>query len=225
MNKIIKEHKNNSKGNKILSLLAYWLIGLLPFIATSFCFGFSLEDFGDFSSRSTLLNGINQKDKPTQEQKDLMKERKLAPTHECLFQQIKKGNYDNVKLLLESKVNPNKNYYTEYATYVASKENKFEILKLLVDDYGAKLNRGFNSELYEAVKNKNSEMAKYLIEKGAKVNYMDSLTNNTILYMSLKNKMYDISTMLIEKGAKPDRRSLIYIKKHKMENLIPEDKR
>ena len=191
------------------------------FFTTTGIYGYDLSDFGDFSSRSIIMNKLNNQSPMTQEQRDLLVSKKLTPTSECLFVQSKKGNYDNVKLLLEAKVNPNQSYMSEFPIYIAAKENHFEVVKLLYE-YNAKLDRGFYSELYEAIRNKNQEMAQWLIDKGARVNYIDSITNNTILYLSLKNNMYDISTQLISKGAKADMRSVKYIKKKKLINLIPD---
>ena len=184
-------------------------------------FAFDLNDLGDFSSRSVIESKLYNKEKITQDQKDILKSKKLTPTPQCMIEQIKKGSYENVELLLQSKVNPNQHYYSEYAIYIAARENKFDILKLLYE-YNAKLDRGFNSELFAAVKNKNKEMAQYLLDRGAKVNYTDSITNDTILYAALKNKMYDIASQLIQKGAYADIRSVKYMKKHKLGYLIEE---
>ncbi len=202
--------------NKILFLLLPVVLISLPALALD------INEYSDFSSRSLIINKMNNTDSISQEQKELLIAKKLFPTSECLNKEIKKGNLENVKLLLEAKTNPNNSYYSEYPIYTAAKANNFEILKLLYE-YGAKLDKGFYSELYEATKNKNKEMAQFLIDKGARVNYQDSITNNTILYMSLKNNMYDISAQLIAKGAKADNKSVKYIKKKKLYNLI-EDK-
>ena len=196
------------------------IVVLLALMLSFSSYAFDLSEYGDFSSRSVIMNRLNGVE-INQEQKDALSAKKLAPTTECLIAQIKKGNYDNVKLLLDAKVNPNQAYLSEYPIRVAAQHNRFEIVKLLYDN-GAKLNKGFFSELYDAVRNKNPEMAKYLIERGANPNYLDSLTSNTTLYMALKNKMYDTATLLIEHGAKPDRRSVMYLKKHKLAHLIPE---
>ena len=179
-----------------------------------------INEFGDFSSRSILMNKINgTADKMTQEQKDLLKSKKLIPTVECLIKQIKKDNYDNVSLLLEAKVNPNESYYTEYPVYIAAKENNFEIVKLLIS-YNAKLDKGFNSELFEAVKNKNNEMAMFLLDKRARVNYQDSVTSNSILYYAIKNNMTDVAIRLIDGGAKLDNKTRKLITKKKLLDII-----
>jgi len=185
-------------------------------------FAIDLSEFGDFSSRSVIMNNLSGREIITQEQKDILKARKLAPTSECLIQQIKKGNIENVELLLDAKVSPSKSYLSDYPIYIAAKNNQFEILKLL-KERGAKLDRGFYSELYEAVRNKNKDMAQFLIDNGARVNYMDSVMNNTILSMALKNNMTDIAAQLIQKGARPDVKSAKLIKKKKLFYLI-EDK-
>ena len=205
-----------NKKTKILLMLLPVIFINLPALALD------INEYSDFSSRSLIMNKMNNTENITQEQRELLISKKLFPNAECLNQQIKKNNLDNVRLLLEAKTNPNNSYYSEYPIYTAAKANNFEILKLLYE-YGAKLDKGFYSELYEAVKNKNTEMAQFLIDKGARVNYQDSINNNTILYMSLKNNMYNISAQLIAKGAKADPRSVKYIKKKKLYNLI-EDK-
>ena len=189
--------------------------------APAFASNIDLKDYGDFSSRSILMNKINGTDKMPQEIKDLLKEKKLSPTVACLVEQIKRGDIDNVDLLLKAKVNPNDNYYADYPIYYAAKYNKFDILKLLYEN-NAKLDRGFNSELFEAVKNKNNELAQFLLSKNAKVNYSDSLTNNTILYYAIKNNMIDVAAELINRKAKIDLKTAKLIKKKKLFNLIDE---
>ena len=200
---------------KILSLLLPILFFTMSALAID------LSEYGDFSSRSLIMNA--QKNTLTQEQKDILISRKLNPTTKCLIEQIKKNNIENIHLLLEAGINPNQDYMTEYPIYIAAKENNFEALTILYEK-GAKLNKGFNSELYEAVKNKNSDMAQYLIDRKANVNYIDSLTENSILYLALKNNMIPIAQQLINLGAKPDRKSALTIKKKKLFYLIQDKK-
>ena len=97
-----------------------------------------------------------------------------------------------------------------------------KILKLLFEN-GAKLDRGFNSELCEAVKNKNEQMALFLIKNRANINFKDPITENTVLYYALKNNMLNVAKKLIDKGVKADRKSVLLIKNKKLYNLI-EDK-
>ncbi len=181
--------------------------------------GIDLSDFGDFSSRSVIMNTLSGNQTANQEQKDKLKEKKLTASTSCLIEQIKKGDIDNINLLLESKVDPNKSYMSDYPVYIAAKNNKTDIVKLLVNK-GAKLDKGFYSELYEAVRNKNKELAQFLLDNNARVNYTDSITNNTILSLALKNNMNDIASQLIKKGAKADFRSVKLIKKKKLQYLI-----
>ena len=176
-------------------------------------------DYDGFSENSTVESALNKNYTVTDELKQELSAKKLQPNAKCLNEQIKKGNIENVELLLKANIDPNGNYITEYPVLVATKYNKPEIVKLLIQ-YGAKLDRGFYSELYEAIRNKNKELAEYLIDRGAKINYKDVLTDHTILYLSLKNKMYDISRLLISKGAKADNESIRYIQRHKLQNLI-----
>ncbi len=181
-----------------------------------------ITDFGgDFSSRSQILKQMNSSNPVSQEQKDILKSKKLALNPKCLINEIEKGNIENVKILLDSKINPNDNYFATTPIFVACQKNKTEIAKLLLE-HGAKLEKSFDSELYFAVKNKNKELAHLLINYGANVNYSTPLTEKSILYVALNNKMYDIAQILIEKGAKPDRKVFLYIKKHKLDYLIPE---
>lgn len=200
--------------NKFIKML----IMLMPMLFfTMSALAIDIEDLGDFSSRSILMNGS--KNIITQEQKDVLFSKKLTPNTQCLIQQIKKNKLDNVELLLSYGINPNESYMTQYPIYVAAKENNFAILKML-HEYGAKLDRGFYSELYEALKNKNTQMAQYLLDNKANVNYKDSVTDNTILYMALKNNMLDIAQQIINKGANADRKSVLIIKKKKLQYLI-----
>ena len=193
---------------------------LLPtlFLVTS-ALAIDLNDFGDFSSRSILMN--QKKSTLTQEQKDILNSKKLTPTTKCLIEQIKKNNIENVFILLEANVNPNKDYMTEYPIYIAAKENNFEILKLLYEK-GAKIDKGFYSELYVAVKNKNTDMAQFLLDKKANIHYIDAVTENSILYYALKNNMLSIAQQLINQNVKPDRKSVSLIKKKKLFHLIKE---
>ncbi|MBE7707404.1 MAG: ankyrin repeat domain-containing protein [Cyanobacteria bacterium SIG27] len=200
----------------ILSIKKLFTLMPILFIAMS-ALAIDIKDFGDFSSRSIIMNG--QKETMTQEQKDVLIYKKLSPTVQCLIQQIKKNNIENVELLLNTGLNPNNNYSTEYPIHIAAKENHFEIVKILYEK-GAKLDKGFYSELYEAVRNKNNEMAQYLLDRNANIHYIDSLTQNTILYLALKNNMLDIAQQLIQKGAKADRKTILIIKKKNLLYLI-----
>ena len=198
----------------------FLLITLVLFSVPSFAF--DINELGDFSSRSVIEGALFKREETIpQEIKDLLKAKKLYPNSKCLIEQIKKGNIENVELLLRAKVNPNQNYMTDYPIYIAARENKFDILKLLYEN-NAKLDRGFYSELYAAIKNKNEQMAQYLLNKGANLRYIDAITNDTVLYSALKNKMYNTAEQMILKGAPADNKSINYIKKHKLEYLIPQ---
>lgn len=180
----------------------------------------SIELGDDFSNRSLIMQSLNGNNNSiSQKQKDILKERKLLTNVACLIEQIKKNNIENVELLLDAKVNPNDNYYAEYPIYIAAKTNNLKMIKLLYSR-GAKLNKSFNSELYEAIKNKNREMIMFLLDNGANVNYRDSLTNKTPLYLAVKYNMQDIAEILIDKGARVDQQTYILIKKRKMHSIL-----
>lgn len=194
----------------------------LILIASSQVFALDYTEYSrSFSDRSQIMRHLSGEDKINQEDKDNLVARKLRPDTKCIMEQIKKNNYDNLKALLDAKIDPNQGYMSDYPIYYAAKLNRTEMVKLLYD-YGAKLDKSFYSELYEAVRNKNSELAQYLIDRGAKVNYTDSLTTNTILYTALKNNMNEIAKQIIQNGAYADAKSVKIIKKKKLFDLVEE---
>ena len=174
-----------------------------------------------FSDNSLIMKSLQKQETINQEQRDILTSKKLTLTTACLFDQIKKNNIENVKLLLDFKLNPNVSYLSDYPLYYAAKLKRSEIAKLLIE-YNAKPDKGFYSELFEAVRHKDNELAQLLLDKGARVNYQDAITSNSILYYALKNNMYDIAQQLILKGAYPDKKSVQIIKKRKLYNLIPD---
>lgn len=200
--------------NRIIKIFLALILTITPVLAD-----IDWSEYGSFSDRSTIMSGLNKAEKITPEQKELLKQKKLTPTTQCLIRQIKKNKLDNVQLLLDAKVKPNESYYMEYPIYTAAKANNLEALKMLYES-GAKLDKGFFSELFEAVKNKNQDMTNYLLERGAKVNYIDSLTQNSILYYAIKNNMLETAEALIQKGAKLDRKTAILVKKKKLQYLF-----
>ena len=169
---------------------------------------------GDFSSRSLIFKEQNKKTNYS-EYAEILKSKKLTPTINCLVEQIKKNNIENIELLIKAGVDINSSYYTDYPIYIAAKENNFEVLKLLHQNK-AKLDKGFYSELYEATKNKNTQMALYLIENGSNINYIDIVTSNSILYYAIKNNLEEVTKKLIEKKVNVDLKSLKLIKKKKL---------
>jgi len=178
-----------------------------------------ISELGDFSSRSLIIKNTQNDDKnyiSNQEIKDILISKKLSPTIQCLNEQISKKNYDNVYLLMQTNMDLNQNFFGEYPLYKASKTNQFELVELLIKN-GAKPDRGFYSELYEAIKNKKEKMAKFLIDNNAKINYQNAITLQTNLSMALKNNMYDIAKILIQKGAYADDKSIKLIKKKKLD--------
>lgn len=178
-----------------------------------------ITDFGgDFSTRSQILNSFKQTN-ITQEQKDILKAKKLNLSTKCLIDEIKKGNIENVQILLDAKLNPNEDYFGATPIYMACAKNREDIALLLLKN-GARLNKSFDSELFQAIKNKNHNLSMILIENGADVNYSSMVQEKSVLYLALKNKMYDTAKLLISSGAKPDRKSVLYMKKKKLGYLL-----
>ena len=188
---------------------------------SAFCADNSLDYsiFGNFSERSLIMKSLNGENRATQEQRDILEYKKLKPTVDCLVEQIKKGNKENAEILLEAKVNPNEPFNMDYPIFIAAKNNDTEMVKLL-HSYGAKLDKGFGSELYEAIKNKNIELTDFLIDNGARINYRDSVTGNTPLYIALKNDMTDTSIKLIKKGASINQKTYLLLRKKKLDYLL-----
>lgn len=188
---------------------------VITFLSLS-AYAINLSDFGDFSSRSVIENSLNLNHKKSDfKYAEILKEKKLTADTKCLIKQVQENNIENVKLLLEAGVNPNISHNLEFPIYIASKKNNVEIVKILIDN-NAKLDRGYYSELYEALKNKNPDFALYLINHGANINYEDVVTTNTILYLTLKNGYYDLAEILLKKGVRIDKKSAFYVRKKKI---------
>ncbi|MBR1618228.1 ankyrin repeat domain-containing protein [bacterium] len=179
------------------------------------------SEVGNFSENSVIMKELYGSNTINDAKLEKLKAKNLDLSAQCLVEQVKKGSLENVNLLLQNGIDPNKGYVGEYALYYAAKSDNLIMTKLLIA-HGAKPDKGFYSELFEAVKNKNTQMAKLLLKNGANVNYKDAITNRTILYYSLKNNMHDLSKELIKSGAKADMYSYRYIQKHKLQYLIPQ---
>ena len=182
---------------------------------------FSLDyNFGDFSSRSVIENSLfNKTNQTSQEMIDLLKQKGLDLSAGCLIKQIKSRNIQNIRILIEAKINLNQSVYGEYPILFAVKSNDFEIVKLLHQS-GAKFDKGFTSELYVATKNGNSQIANYLVDNNAKVDYISLVKNDTALYYALKNNMVDVAQKMINRGVNIDKKSIDLIKKKKLNYLI-----
>ncbi len=141
-----------------------------------------------------------------------LNQKKILFSAEEFIKQIKKNNFDNVKLMMQAGMSPNTDYFGEYALYYAVRKNRTEIALYLLEK-GAAANAGFDSPLFWAAKNGNFKLAKALVENGAKLDYTDLVSSKSILYTAIKNKNYDIAKLLLESGAKMDKYSAFLIKK------------
>lgn len=194
------------------------LLTLVYFVcAPVFCM---IYDYGDFSSRSYIERQLfNEKYNIPQEIKDLISVKKLDLSVKCLVEQINKENFDNVNILLKAKLNPNQIYELKYPVYYAVEKNNLDIVKLLVEN-NAQLDRGIDSELFLAVKNKNSDLALYLLEHGARINYYSPLKNNSILYFALKNNMIEVVEQLANRKVMLDAKSYKLIINKNLQQLF-----
>lgn len=170
------------------------------------------SDYAGHSSYSKFSDGIIplNKQKLTREEKEkirlakeALRKKKINFSSEEFIRQIKKNKKENVRLMLEAGMSPNADYFGEYALFYASKYDKEEIAKILLEN-GANPNMGFDSPLFWAVKNNNYELAKLLIEKGAKVDFTELVSSKSILYLALKKRRLEIARLLLENGAPLD---------------------
>jgi len=83
----------------------------------------------------------------------------------------------------------------------------------LLLERGAKINQGFESMLYYAVKNSNPEMARLLIEYGDDVNYHTFVSDESLLNFAIKKKKYEMVKILLENGARTDAKTQYLIEK------------
>ena len=144
--------------------------------------------------------------------KEEMKSKKLQFSSEEFIKQIKKNKLENVDLMLKAGISPNSDFFGEYAIFYAVKYNKTEIANLLLEK-GANPNAGFNSPLFWAVKNKNEDLVKSLVSKGAKLDYTDIVSSKSIIYTALEKNNLDIAKLLLDNGAKIDSKSALLIEK------------
>jgi formamidopyrimidine-DNA glycosylase len=144
---------------------------------------------------------------------------KIEKSAEGFIKAIKKGDIEVVKLFLDAGIDPNVNYYNAYPIYYAVKANRADIVSLLLER-GAHAGIGFEAPVLWALKNKNDNMAKLLIENGAKINYTDYLTGKTLIYYAVKNKHYEVAKLMIENGVKIDRQTGQIIVKNHLQNEL-----
>ena len=70
------------------------------------------------------------------------------------------------------------------------------------------------------LQNGNSQIANYLVDNNAKVDYISLVKNDTALYYALKNNMVDVAQKMINRGVSIDKKSIDLIKKKKLNYLI-----
>ncbi len=155
--------------------------------------------------------------------KEELKKRKIPTSVDSFIKYVKKNNIEIMQIFIDAGFDVNTDFYTDYPIYYATKHNRYEAAKFLLE-HGANPNLGFNPPLIEAIKRKNPQIAHLLIENGAKVNVDDFMSGNTILYTALKLKQYEIAQDLIEHGAKIDTRSRYIIEAKNLYDILKIDK-
>ena len=116
-----------------------------------------------------------------------------------LMYAIEKGNKDIVEALLSKKIPLNENDGKEL--YLAVKDNKLEIAKLLIENK-ADVNTRYDNKTYLmiAAENNNKEMAELLISKKADIN-TKVYDNKTALNYAFDNNNFEMYDYLKSKGA------------------------
>ena len=116
-----------------------------------------------------------------------------------LMYAIEKGNKDIVEALLSKKISLNENDGKEL--YLAVKDNKLEIAKLLIENK-ADVNTRYDNKTYLmiAAENNNKEMAELLISKKADIN-TKVYDNKTALHYAFDNNNFEMYDYLKSKGA------------------------
>lgn len=155
---------------------------------------------------SDFFNALKPKKVKTPEMtaaKEELKKRKIPASVDSFVKYTKKNDIEIMQIFVDAGFNVNTDFYTDYPIYYATKANKYEAAKFLLEN-GANPNLGFNTPLIVAIKNKNEKIARMLLEYGAKANTTDFMSGNTILYTALKKNQTAIARDLIEHGAKID---------------------
>ena len=183
----------------------FTIISVAVFILNGCVFAFDTGFSDDFFN----ILKKNQKKEQTPQMlaaKEELKKRKIPASVDSFIKYVKKNNIEVLQIFVDADFDVNTDFYTDYPIYYATKHNRYEAAKFLLE-HGANPNLGFNPPLIEAIKKKNPQIAHLLIEHGAKVNVDDFMSGNTILYTALKLKQYEIARDLIEHGARIDARS------------------
>ncbi|WP_341807962.1 ankyrin repeat domain-containing protein [Wolbachia endosymbiont (group E) of Neria commutata] len=121
--------------------------------------------------------------------------------HKAVFSK----RFDEVKSLVEqgAKVDVQDKHEITPLSY-AVMNNDWTMVRFLVETGNASVSLGkYNNPLSMAIARKYTELAEYLIEKGADVDQQDGI-GRTLLHKAAENGNLDIVKFLVEKGAKLD---------------------
>ena len=113
-----------------------------------------------------------------------------------LCDNIVDGNLTEVVKLLQQ-VETNKQETYDYMFWLAANELQFEIIKVLVEEYGADINTRSGKPLVCASGGNDIDLVRYLLDHGA--DHRSSY--NTPLYLASMENFVDIAKLLLEYGA------------------------
>ncbi|MFN7039002.1 MAG: ankyrin repeat domain-containing protein [Alphaproteobacteria bacterium] len=87
-------------------------------------------------------------------------------------------------------------------THIAVKNNNFELVKLVIESNNSKLDKNTLGQcLLKSVDNRNYDLAKYLIENGAEVDYCDERKQETPVSLAIHRDDTKILNLLVTRGA------------------------
>ena len=169
-----------SKIKKIFIIISA-AVFILNGCAFAFDSGFS-DDFFNILKK-------NQKKEQTPQMlaaKEELKKRKIPASVDSFIKYVKKNDIEIMQIFVDAGFDVNTDFYTDYPIYYATKHNRYEAAKFLLE-HGANPNLGFNPPLIEAIKKKNPQIAHLLIEHGARIDARSKyLIENKNLYETLK---------------------------------------
>lgn len=143
------------------------------------------------------------KDRPGSVNDYSIKEKNGAINPKLIINTVKSGNIDKIKILIKCGADLNSHEKHESsALHWAVLWGMTDVVKLLVEN-GAEINeRNYYNEsslLLTALNEKKTEIALYLIEKGADLNFADSKSHK-ILHTAVENNYADIVRSLLKHG-------------------------
>ncbi|HOT74206.1 MAG TPA: ankyrin repeat domain-containing protein, partial [Candidatus Wallbacteria bacterium] len=171
-------------------------------------YSFLKDEFQMFDMIKSLL-----KDSPGNVNDYNIKEKSGAITPEFFIKAVKNGKVEEIESLIKKGANVNAHGERESpALHWAVLWGMFDVVKLLVEN-GANINElnyyDSSSILLTALNENKTEIARYLIEKGADLNFADS-DSYKILHTAVNKNYVDIVRLLLKHGYDVNKRDRHY---------------